>query len=89
MKKIQRSKTVKSLAEEIESALPVSAKNGWQFPFAGDDWPEKDGWYWVAAPKAGRSCASALFVPHKKWWDDKKYIFWAVDETLVIAYKKV
>ncbi len=26
---------------------PVEDPRGWKRPYQGDDWPTKDGWYWV------------------------------------------
>lgn len=59
---------------------PVENPSGWKFPYQGDDWPEKEDWYWVWAgsdnkyhPEPYRS------TPAKNaWWSNREQEFLAI-----------
>ena len=59
---------------------PAEDKKGWKFPYNGDDWPEKDGWYWVwAASNPSYHPEPYHSTPAKEaWWDSSKDRFLAV-----------
>ena len=73
--------------EEISLVeMPDESKKGWNFPYAGGEWPTIEDWYWVFAPK--HSDNSPTNTPSKLWWDSKKMRFLAVDEERVLAWRE-
>lgn len=60
---------------------PVEDPRGWKWPFQGDPWPVKDGWYWVW--EDGRS---RMLDAVTAYWSSKEQRFFARPD--VVAWRK-
>jgi hypothetical protein len=80
--------TVKWTVEYVPVSPPAKSKIGWKFPYNGDEWPDKDDWFWVWACKPGESPDSLFLLPKVAWWDGKQQRFLALGDKTVFAWRK-
>jgi hypothetical protein len=68
---------------------PVEDKKGWAFPYNGDEWPGKEGWYWIwTASNPEHHPEPYPSTPAQKaWWDNDRCRFLAVKGD-VYAWRK-
>jgi hypothetical protein len=73
--------------EYVSVKNPEEDRRGWRFPFAGDDWPETDDWYWVWAGGKNHPAPRPSTPPKIAWWDGSKQRFLAMEGD-VYAWRK-
>ena len=70
---------MKWFPEYIPVKNPAEDKKGWNYPYNGDDWPEKNDWYWVWAGSKNHPEPYNSTLPKRAWWDNNKQRFLAIE----------